>query len=80
MVPHFPVIYCNEIKENYIHATSCFICLCRTTTLLPNRALLALALTNANDIHLSVLITSYLTVIPDNYSPLALDFKLTLEC
>jgi hypothetical protein len=69
--------YRNKIKENYIYAASCFLGLCRTT-LLPNTALLVLAFTKTNDI--SVLITSYLIVVPDNYSPLVLHFKLTLEC
>jgi hypothetical protein len=72
--------YCyNKIKENIIYATSCFFGPNQNNSCVTNSALLNLAFTDISDISVSV--SHYLMVTPDNYHPpLVLHFKLIFDC
>jgi hypothetical protein len=67
--------YYHKIKGNSLHTTFCFLGLNQHNNCVPNSALLDLVFTNISD--LSVSISNYLSVAPDNYHPpLVLEFKL----
>jgi hypothetical protein len=62
-----PRYYCNKVKGNLIHATSCFLGLNQHNNSVSNSALLDLVLTNINDLRVSVL--NYPMVASDNCHP-----------
>jgi hypothetical protein len=70
--------YYNKIKENSIHASTCFFGLHQHNNSAVNSALLDLVFSNISD--LGVSISSFPVVTPDKYHPPLLDFKLTFDC
>jgi hypothetical protein len=71
--------YCNKGKGNFINVASCLLGPQSAQQLCSNCALLDVLFTNINI--LSVSISNYPTITPDNYHPLLnLDFKLTYDC
>jgi hypothetical protein len=70
--------YYNKIKGNSLYTTSCFLGLNQHNSYVPNSALLDLVFTNISD--LSVSVSNYPLVAPDNYHPpLVLEFKLAFH-